>query len=193
MRLSHQILALTLFAAVAACADARGNPDLATEFRETPLRMLPGVQIGMQARQLKRARPVTRYAPYFGLEETIPGYQVSYRFESAVGDGADSDVSARDDLKAVYMMRPFDSDEAAASAWREQVASLISSHRAPDLCDALPAGGHQARWFSGRMVLAVGVFPKSSTSPSARLLYAVSPIDKLKQPEGTTSMPCPKS
>lgn len=154
--------------------------------------MLPGVQIGMQAQQLRRARPATRYAPYLGLQESIPGHAVSYRFESAVGDGPDSDVSPRDDLKAVYVTRGFDQDEAAGAAWREQVAALASSRRAPDACDSLPGAGRQARWFSGKQALVVGVFPASSTSPQARLVLAAGRMETIKEPNGATPMPCPK-
>jgi hypothetical protein len=192
VRLLHIVLSLTLVVTFAACTDATGNPDLATEFRETPLRMLPGVQIGMQAQQLKRARPATRYAPYLGLQESIPGYAVSYRFESAVGDGPDSDVSARDDLEAVYVTQSFDADEAALAAWRDQVTSLAASRRAPDACDSIPGGGRQARWFSGKQGLVAGVFPASSNSPRARLIVVVGRMEYIKEPKGTTSMPCPK-
>jgi hypothetical protein len=192
VRLLHKILLLTLLVAPAACTDAAGNPDLATEFRETPLRMLPGVQIGMQARQLRRTRPATRYAPYLGLQESIPGYGVSYRFESAVGDAEGSDVSPRDDLKAVYMARTFDLDEAAVAAWREQVATLVSSRRAPDVCDSIPGGGRQARWLSGKQELVAGVFPAPASPPRARLVLVVGRMDYIKQPQGATPVPCPK-
>jgi hypothetical protein len=187
-----RLFSLIALAAAAACMGSGGNPDLATEFRDSPLRLLPGVQLGMQARDLRRARPEARYSAYLGLQERIPGYRVGYRFASAMRDTQDTVVNDRDDLLAVYMTRDFDATEPALALWNEQVANLTAKKRKPESCEKLPSG-QQASWFAGPMALVIGMFPKTAAIPMARVVLVVSPTQSLTQPRGAVPMPCPTS
>jgi hypothetical protein len=186
---SRHIL-LFLAALAGACADTSG--ELSSEFRETPFRQLRGVQLGMAGRDLQRIRPDAKYTVFLGLQERIPGYIVSYRFPSAMADSA-RNVEPNDKLLGVFITQMFETEAAAADEWRKQVSALSSSRRKPDICETFAAGGMQARWFSGKIGLAIGVFAREPVAPNVgpRVIYAVSPSEALKQPEGARPMVCP--
>ena len=175
-----------------ACADP-GQKDLSTEFSETPFRYLRGVQVGMTAQRLHAVRPAARYAPYLGLQERLPGYIVSYQFAMSIADSSQTDVPSNDRLEGVFITEMFDSMEKAEASWREGVARVASSHRAPTSCESFPAGGMQARWTGGGLVLAIGAFPQERIAPSItnRVIYAISPVEAMKQPAGATKVACP--
>lgn len=182
------LLAL-LFAA--GCADT--NEDLSMQLRETPFRQLPGVHLGMTGRQLHATRPQARYAPYIGLQEKLPGYMVSYDFESAKDDSPGADVDPLDVLRAIFITQPHETDQATATAWAAVTRAVADDRRAPDSCERFPAGGVQARWFSGNAVVVIGAFPREPNAPNVgpRVIFAVSPREAMKQPDGGTPIPCP--
>jgi hypothetical protein len=179
--------------AVALSGCANDSRELSTQFSETPFRQLRGVELGMMGKQLQAARPAARYAPYLGLQETIPGHIVSYQFPSAMNDNPEKAVAPADRLLGVYITRNYESEEAATAAWRAAVIDVAKGRRKPDLCESFAAGGRQARWFAGKMALAIGAFPREPAAPHVvdRVIYAVSPMDGLKQPVGATKIECP--
>ena len=183
---------MALFAT--ACLDG-GSSGLSDQFRETPFRFLPGVELGMTGKELHSVRPSATYAPYLGLQEKIPGFTVSYQFPLSNMESSAADVGANNRLEGVFISEPFDSMERADSAWRERVNAVSSRHHAPTSCESFPTGGMQARWITGGVVLAIGAFPREPMAPSVtnRVIYAVSPSASLKQPAGATKIDCPKS
>ena len=182
---------LILLVAAAGCAGS--SSDLSMQLRETPFRQLRGVHLGMTGRQLHAVRPQARYAPYLGLQERVPGYAVAYDFASAQGDKLTDDVAPDDELRGIYITQTHESEDAAARAWSEATRALARDRRAPHSCERFPAGGVQARWISGDAVIAIGAFPREPNAPNVgpRVIFAVSPKETLKQPEGGTTIPCP--
>jgi hypothetical protein len=172
-----------------------GSSGLSDEFRETPFRFLPGVDLGMTGKQLRQARPAATYAPYLGLQEKIPGFTVSYQFPTPTMETSAKDVGPNDRLEGVFISEPFETMEKAESSWRDHVGAVSARHRAPTACESFPAGGMQARWISGSRVLAIGVFPQEPMAASVtnRVIYAVSPAATLKQPAGATKIDCPRN
>jgi hypothetical protein len=189
--MKSSISALILVALAAGCAE-QANPDVSFQFRETSLRQLQGVEIGMPAKALRTSRPATKFEPAGGLREIIPGYTVLYKFRSAAEDGA-TDVAPGDKLLAVFMTRPFDSFEAATSEWREQVRALARSKRIPDLCEGFASGGMQARWLSTNQNLLIGVFPSPASAAQIppRTLLALGRLEAINQPAGAKPVACP--
>jgi hypothetical protein len=177
-----------------ACLDG-GSTGVSDEFKETPFRFLPGVDLGMTGKELHRLRPAATYAPYLGLQEKIPGFTVSYQFPASNMESSAKDVGPNDRLQGVFIAEPFETMQGAELAWREQVSTVSSRHRAPTGCESFPTGGMQALWISGTHVLAIGVFPREPMAPTVpnRVIYAVSPSATLKQPPGATRIDCPKS
>jgi hypothetical protein len=176
-----------------ACAGS-GDSDLASAFRETPFRSLPGVELGMTGKRLHAVRPGARYAPYLGLQERIPGFVVSYQFPMSTVETTATDVRPEDTLEGVFISQPFATMEEAETTWREKVRAVTSSHRAPTLCESVPNGGMQARWVSTNRVFAIGVFPQERMAPiTNRVIYAFSQAESMKQPAGATKMACPTS
>ena len=190
------IRSLLFLAALGACKDATPS-DLSMEFKETPFRHLRGVELGMTGRQLRAARPAAKYAPYMGLQERIPGYTVTYQFPVAAvaNDDAGANVGDLDKLEAIFITEGFVSMEDAQRSWHGKVREVSAAHRAPDACETFPTGGMQARWFSGGMVLAIGVFPREPIARAVgdRVLYALAPLATMKQPAGATKVACPNS
>jgi hypothetical protein len=176
----------------AACSD-QANPDVSFQFRETPLRQLTGVEIGMPASALRASRPAVAFAPVLGLREAIPGYLVSYEFKSAALDPNATAVPPSDILRGIYMVRNFDGAEQAAAGWTEEVAGVTSARRAPESCRQFPNGGREARWFSSKMSLAVGLFPPepNSTTVGWRVITALTTMDAMRQPPGGAAITCP--
>jgi hypothetical protein len=182
------LLCVVMFAT--GCAE---QSSLSTDFSATPFRQLRGVELGMTGAELRRLRPTTKFTPYLGLQERLPGQVVSYQFESAMNDVAD--IDAKDRLQGVFITQMFESDAAATSFWRERVRALSDDRRAPDSCEQFSTGGMQARWLSGRMAFAIGVFPREPAAPHVgpRVIFAASPKATLKQPAGATTITCPNS
>jgi hypothetical protein len=193
MNLLARTAVLSLLIATA-CSD-QANPDVSFQFRETPLRQLTGVEIGMPARVLRTSRPGTAFAPNLGFRESIPGYSVSYEFKSAALDPDATEVPVTDILRGIYMVRPFTDAEQAAAAWRVEVATVASARRAPESCRRFPDGGQEARWFSSKMSLAVGMFPPAVNSATVgwRVITALTTMEAMRQPSGGTTIPCPTS
>ena len=183
-----------LFAVLLAGCLGADATDLSMQLSETPFRQLPGVALGMTAVRLHQLRPNAKYSPYFGMQEALPGYTVSYQFPSAVSDAKDADVAPLDELEGVFVTEMFDSMETAETKWRETVVALTRRRREPDLCERFSAGGMQARWAAGKTAIAIGAFPREPIAPAIgnRVVYAVSPINTMKQPPGATKMECPK-
>jgi hypothetical protein len=187
---------LTIFllaGALAGCSDASG--DLSTQFSTTPFRHLRGVELGMKGSRLHQIRPAARYAPYLGLQERITGYTVSYQFPTTTTESAATDVGPNETLEGIFITETFVSREAAEKSWRDQVRELTSARRAPNACESFPSGGLQARWFSGKNVLAIGVFPREPMAPNVgdRVIYALAPKTTMKQPAGPATIACPTS
>lgn len=177
-----------------ACLDG-GSSGLSGDFRETPFRFLPGVELGMTGARLHALRPAARYAPYLGLQEQIPGFVVSYQFPTSTAESSATDVAPNDQLEGVFISERFDSMEKAEARWREKVAAVASSHRAPTICESFPTGGMHARWIGSDHVFAIGVFPQEPMAPTVpnRVIYAISPKGTMKQPEGGTKISCPNT
>jgi hypothetical protein len=169
--------------------------DLSTEFKETPFRYLPGVQLGMTGRRLHSVRPAAAYAPYLGLQERIRGYTVSYQFPTSKVESSGTDVGPNDALQGIFITETFVSRDIAEKSWHDKVREVSSAKRAPDVCETFPTGGMQARWFSGKTTFAIGAFPREPMAPNVgdRLIYAVSPATTMKQPPGATPIACPNS
>ncbi|HET9425842.1 MAG TPA: hypothetical protein VFO55_10755 [Gemmatimonadaceae bacterium] len=185
---------LIVMLGVTACGAGAGNPDLATEFRETPLRAVPGVQIGMPVSRLKAARPNAASDGFSGMRETISGHLVAYRFRGAAAEVA-GDPAADERLLAVFVTRRLGSPGEVSSSWREQVQAVAGSKRAPDLCESLPNGGMQARWHFDRMSLVIAAVPGTAagTTGSPRVVLAFGRANVINQPQGATPLPCPTS
>lgn len=183
-----------IFAVVlAAACVGTGGSDLASAFKDTPFRSLPGVELGMTAKSLHTLRPAAKYAPYLGLQERIPGYVVSYQFPTTTAETAATDVRPEDRLEGVFISQPFATMEEALSTWRAKVRAVASSHRAPTTCESVPGGGMQAQWASANHIFAIGVFPQEKMAPiTNRVIYAFSLRETMKQPVGATKMACPK-
>jgi hypothetical protein len=179
---------------IAGCSD-QANPDVSFQFRETPLRQLTGVEIGMPAKVLRTSRPGTAFSPNLGLRESVPGYSVSYEFKTTALDPDATEVPATDILRGIYMVRPFTDGDQATVAWREEVGAVTSARRAPESCRRFPNGGQEARWFSSKMNLAVGVFPPEPNSATVgwRVITALTTMEAMRQPPGGTTIPCPTS
>lgn len=192
----RNVAGLLLFSGLAAsaCSDTAGS-DLSLQFRETPLRQIPGVFIGMQAKDLERSRPAAIFSPSLGLHEDIPGYGVDYRFQAAAIDHAAKDVDPADKLSGVFVVRVFPSEGAAVDWWAEQVRGMTSARRKPDACVSFPSGGREARWYGGQMTLAIGEFPPAPnmTAGGPRVIFAVTPVKEMKQPAGAAPIACPTS
>jgi hypothetical protein len=192
-----KILARALLASltVATACTNQANPDVSYQFRETPLRQLVGVEIGMPAQRLKASRPGVIFAPALGFKETVPDYSVSYEFKAAALDPDLTQVPSADPLRGIYMARLLPSDEAAVAAWREEVARIVAARRAPESCQQFPNGGREARWFSSKMSLAVGVFPpeRNSAVVGSRVITALTTMEAMRRPAGGTPIPCPTS
>jgi hypothetical protein len=182
-------------AAVLALACVDGSSGLSSDFRDTPFRLLPGVELGMTGARLHALRPAARYAPYLGLQEQIPGFVVSYQFPTSPAESSATDVAPTDKLEGVFISERFDSMEKAEATWREKVSAVASSHRAPTICESFPTGGMHARWIGGNHVFAIGVFPREPMAPTVpnRVIYAISPKGTMKQPEGATKISCPNT
>jgi hypothetical protein len=187
----HYIL-IALCLSAAACAD---TSDLSLQLKATPFRHIPGVELGMTGKQLHLLRPAARYAPYLGLQERIQGFIVSYQFTTSMEESKATDVGADDPLLGVFITEQFDSMDKADAMWIDKVREITATRRSPSSCDSFPGGGKQARWLSGKMAFAVGVFPKEPMAPTVgdRVIYAVSPVETMKQPAGATKIECPKS
>jgi hypothetical protein len=177
-----------------ACGGATPS-DLSTEFRETPFRHLPGVELGMTGRRLHAVRPAAAYAPYLGLQERIPGYTVSYQFPASNVESGGTDVGPNETLQGIFITETFVSREMAEKSWQDKVREVASAKRAPNVCESFPTGGMQARWFSGATALAIGAFPREPMAPNVgdRVIYAVAPAATMKQPPGATPIACPNS
>ena len=188
--MKKRLLLAILFAA--GCSDANSG-DLSKRLRETPFRQLPGVQLGMTGRELHSTRPRARYAPYLGLQEQIPGYMVSYQFLSAQNASPTGDIDPQDRLGGVFITQSFESDDAAAGRWAEAASTLSKARRAPDVCERFPEGGMQARWTTGDVIVAIGAFPREQNARNVgpRVIFAVSPKESMKQPQGGTPIACP--
>jgi hypothetical protein len=184
---------LMLLVGLAGCVDA-GNPDLATEFRETPLRALGGVEIGMSAQRLRSARPDAVTDPGSGMRERIPGYSVAYKFRMTSMDGA-NEIAPAERLLAVFMTRQVSSYEEAETAWREQIRTLAKAKRKPDLCESVAGGGAQARWFASERMLVIGAFPGNPAYSTVvpRMLLAMGLKDAINEPRGAAPTACPTS
>ena len=180
-------------ACLAGCA--RTDSSAVSQFHETPFRQLTGVELGMTGKRLHAVRPAAKYAPYLGLQERIPGYTVSYQFPTSMMETKATDVGDDDPLEGVFMTEMFDSMEKAESTWRARVREVARSRRAPDLCETFPTGGMQARWVAGDVVLAIGAFPKEPMAPTVgdRVIFAISPLETMKQPPGASKVDCPKA
>src|SRR4051812_17779937 len=139
MRLFSRFSLLSLII-VTACTD-QANPDVSFQFRETPLRQLIGVEIGMPAKSLQASRPQAVFAPNLGFREMIPDYSVSYEFKTAALDPSATAVSPSDILRAIYMARMFDGGDQATAAWQEEVAAVAKARRAAESCKRFPNGG----------------------------------------------------
>lgn len=192
----RHVAGLFLFAslAVSACRDAP-DADLSLLFGETPLRQIPGVTIGMEAKDLKRSRPAAKFSPFLGMHEDIPGYGVDYRFVAAVNDRAATDVDPTDRLAGVFVVRLFPSEGPAVDWWAEQVRGMTTARRKPDACVSFPTGGREARWYAGQMTLAIGEFPQmpNMVAGGPRVIFAVTPVKEMKQPAGAAPIACPTS
>lgn len=147
----------------------------------------------MTGAELRRLRPATKFTPYLGLQERLPAQVVSYQFESALNDVPD--IDAKDRLQGVFITQMFVSDAAATEFWRDRLRALSDDKRPPNSCEQFPTGGMQARWLSGNMAFAIGVFPQEPAAPhmGPRVIFAVSPRATLKQPAGATPIACPNS
>jgi hypothetical protein len=189
-----QLRVIAIAALAAACMDS-GQSDLSADFKETPFRYLRGVELGMTATRLHALRPEAKYAPYLGLQERIPGYTVSYQFPTTMMESSATDVAPNDKLEGVFISEMFDSMEKAESTWRARVHAVSSSHRAPSVCETFPTGGMQARWFAGKNALSIGAFPRERLAPTVteRVIFALSPVENMKQPAGATKIACPNT
>ena len=169
--------------------------DLSSEFRETPFRYLPGVELGMTGKRLHVVRPAAKYAPYLGLQERVPGYTVSYQFPMSMVESSNTDVGPNDTLEGIFITENFVSREMAEKSWHDKVRELTAARRAPNVCERFPTGGVQARWFSGSTALAIGAFPREPMAPNVgdRVIYAIAPRATMKQPPGATPIACPTS
>lgn len=185
---------LFLLLLVAACSDSN-SADLSASLGETPFRQLRGVRLGMTGRELHSTRPQAKYSPYVGLQEEIPGYNVTYQFLSATSESRDSDIDPADRLGGVFITQSFPSDDAAARSWTDAVSSFAKARRSPDSCERFPEGGMQARWSAGDVIVAVGAFPREPNAPNVgpRVIFAVSPKESMKQPKGGSPIACPTS
>ena len=188
MKSYYPLIALCLVACIS--EDAM---DLSMQFKETPFRQVPGVQLDMTAKHLRSLRPAATFSPYLGMQERLPGYVVSYSFPGSMRDDAGATVPDNDKLEGVFITQTFESMEKAEALWREKVNAVASSHRAPTSCETFPTGGTQARWIGGRQTLAIGVFPREPLAPTVgdRVIFAISGTDNLKQPAGGTKVACP--
>jgi hypothetical protein len=167
--------------------------DLSMQFKETPFRQVPGIQLDMTAKHLRSLRPAAKFAPYLGMQERLPGSVVSYTFPGSMRDDAGASVPDNDKLEGVFITQTFESIEKAEALWREKVSAVASSHRAPTTCETFPTGGMQARWMAGKQTLAIGVFPKEPLAPTVgdRVIFAITRTDYLKQPAGGKKVACP--
>lgn len=190
MKSCYPLIALCLVACIS--DDAM---DLSMQFRETPFRQIPGVQLEMTAKHLRGLRPAARFSPYLGMQERLPGYVISYSFPASIRDDSLASVPDNDKLEGIFITQTFDSMEKAETLWREKVGEVASRHRAPSSCETFPTGGTQARWFGGKQTLAIGVFPKEPLAPTVgdRVIFAISGADNLKQPAGGKKVACPNS
>ena len=188
---SYRLLVLLC---LAACM-SEDTMDLSMQFKETPFRQVPGVQLDMMAKQLRSLRPAAKYLPFVGMQERLPGYVVSYSFPGSERDDANASVPDNDKLEGVFITQTFESMEKAEALWREKVRAVSSSHRAPTSCETFPTGGTQARWVGGNQTLAIGVFPKEPLAPTVgdRVIFAISGTVSLKQPAGATKVACPNT
>lgn len=188
---SYHLLALLC---LAACV-SEDALDLSMQFKETPLRQIPGVQLDMPARELKRLRPAATYAPYLGMQERVPGYVISYQFPGSERDDANASVPDNDKLEGIFVTQSFESMEKAEALWREKIREVARAHRAPTACESFSPGGTQARWVRGKQTLAIGVFPKEPLAPTVgdRVIFAISGTATLKQPAGAKPVACPNS
>jgi hypothetical protein len=184
-----------LIAACVAAAGCADRSDLSVQLKATPFRHIPGVELGMTGKQLHLLRPAAKYAPYLGLQERLQGFIVSYQFPTSMTESKTTDVGSDEPLEGVFITEQFDSLEKAELSWRAKIREISETRKAPSLCETFPSGGKQARWFSGKMAFAVGVFPKEPMAPAVgdRVIYAVSPRETMKQPPGATKVACPNS
>jgi hypothetical protein len=185
---------MAMAALALACAE-NGPSDLSSAFPATPFRYLRGVELGMSGNRLHALRTEAKYAPYLGLQERIPGFTVSYQFPTTMMQSSATDIGPDDKLEGVFISEVFSSLDKAEGKWAESVRAVSSSNRAPSACESFPSGGKQARWFSGKQILAIGVFPKEPLAPTVtdRVVYAISTADVMKQPSGATKIACPNN
>lgn len=182
-----------VIAALAVACAGSGPSDLSSTFPDTPFRYLRGVELGMAGTRLHALRTGAKYAPYLGLQERIPGFTVSYQFPTTMMQSSATDIGPDDELEGIFISEVFSSPDKAESKWAEVVRAVSSRDRAPNVCESFPTGGKQARWFTGKQILAIGVFPREPLAPTVtdRIVYAISTADVMKQPSGATKIACP--
>lgn len=188
----HVILTLTL--CLAACADY--STDIATDFRETPLRALRGVTMEMTARQLRIARPNIRFVPAAGYQEIFDDHEVVYSFPPGAIGERETEETGRARVSGVFLTRSFASPTAADAFWRDVVSKVTAAHRAPEQCEQISgsSAGMQARWATGSTRLTIGSFKPidgNSRRIADRVIVAVMTTNAFKLPEGTTPVACP--
>jgi hypothetical protein len=185
-------LRLLIAACLIACSGADVT-ELSMQLPQTPFRQLRGVELGMGGKDLHRLRPAATYQPYGGLQETIPGYFITYSMPTATNESRDADVTNLDRLKAVFISEMFDAVGPAEAKWRDKVREITAARGAPDGCETFPTGGTQARWEVGKNTFVIGVFPREpmATTVGPRIVYAISQTESFKQPEGGNAVACP--
>ena len=108
-------LVLGAAALLAACADTSSEPSM--QYRQTPFRQLPGIDLGMTAQRVHELRPNIKYTPFLGVQERMGEYIVSYQFPSSMDDKAQG-VDPNDHLGGVIITEMFASPEQAEAGWR---------------------------------------------------------------------------
>jgi hypothetical protein len=125
-----------------------------------PFDQLQKVKLGMQARDLVRARPQAQPEGYVGYRETVDGYLVDYLVPGSYSEEREVPAGAR--VTGVTATRRFLTRSAASEAWRRAVTTVR-----PDLGGTRPqcfgiaggsAPGKVAVWKGGRTELVISTY-----------------------------------
>lgn len=163
----YPLVAAALF--IAACGDRRRIPIVDVGGGMRPFRELHGVELGMTAAELRRARPSAQPASGSGFQELLGDRRIGYVIPGTAEHGTPSDRGLLQEVSAEQ--RSTGADE-TVSIWRQALKETTLRIGQPSRCLRYSNGdisGYEAVWRTEAVELHLSVYTVQRTAAASSL------------------------